>query len=779
MSFSTLEQAERELARQNIRLEAERPSALQELYSQRQKLFMEQLRKDTSSLRGVQEKFQKALEAQKIEEKRRALETNPVEVFLAKATPSERQEFYKNLGIQRIDTIVGSKGTILQRIKTEKGEVASLDPYARARKEYEKRLKELQKKQKEELAKMTIQEKLVYKYIPEQAELFTKQIKGPESWFKKWVLESPVNILATTTQAAVALTQPGLLKTGVADPMAKYYIEELPSTPEGRKELYIQAIITAVLGAINLGIKKYTTGSFFGKVGTKTKETPKIKDTYKVEVIKPKTTRTRPYFQEIYPKVIKDLTKKNIEIIAKSEAKARGIEWSKLSSTDKNFIVGQIEARLRTQPELFIPKARRIALEAIKKQTEQAKLISKARQQALQLFEKPKKISETRYTSISKGKGFEIFVETSKLKKEASLLKIKKQAQPRQVIPKARQQALQLLEKPKVKQKPLKIIKLTEKPLVTKQQLKTLQRYGFKAEAKAKTKQLKLFEPLQILAVKYKKPPKRLKTITTAEQIVPEVKTKVSTDFVPLLLSYKVEGKEEVTPEESYKIKVKEETGALLPTVDVEDIMGYKEIGKISEKTLQAGTISYVPLFEEKVMEQAQFEKQFEKIRQKERIKQKEKIKQLEKLKPKIKKVPFKIELPKSTTLKKALKKIKKTQAFELFIKTKGKYKKVGEFGKAKAISLGTKIMIETLAATFKIKPLKKLIEEKPLRLRLPSIEEFRTYKIRKGKKIPLEFEWIQRRGKRLSSRKEVSEIQRARNNANFFGTSRSRLKWF
>ena len=81
-------------------------------------------------------------------------------------------------------------------------------------------------KEKEELAKMTIQEKLVKKYIPEQQQLITSKIKGKPSWFKTWFLEAPAGFAAMTGQTAVAITQKGLLKKEIADPMAKYYIEE-------------------------------------------------------------------------------------------------------------------------------------------------------------------------------------------------------------------------------------------------------------------------------------------------------------------------------------------------------------------------------------------------------------------------------------------------------------------------------------------------------------------------------------------------------------------------
>jgi hypothetical protein len=142
--------------------------------------------------------------------------------------------------------------------------------------------------------------------------------------------------------------------------------------------------------------------------------------------------------------------------------------------------------------------------------------------------------------------------------------------------------------------------------------------------------------------------------------------------------------------------------------------------------------------------------------------------------------VPFPfITTSKPKVLISAIKKIKKkVKGFDLFVKSEGAFKFLGTFPKAKAKKLGAKIVRETLSAQFKLLPSKKLVKPS-LEYFEPSPEIFREFRIVKGKKIKTPLQFIQRRGKRLSSRKEVSEIQRARNNANLFGTSRSRLKWF
>lgn len=139
--------------------------------------------------------------------------------------------------------------------------------------------------------------------------------------------------------------------------------------------------------------------------------------------------------------------------------------------------------------------------------------------------------------------------------------------------------------------------------------------------------------------------------------------------------------------------------------------------------------------------------------------------------------VSFPFITPKPSLLKAAIKKLRKqkVQAFELFIKRKGKFEKItGAFPKAKAIELGAKLTKEELAATFKILPTKEFIIAKPSKLRLPSPEIFRAYKIKKGVRVPLELEWIQKRGKRLITKSERRAIQKARTTS-FFKTSKKK----
>ncbi len=122
------------------------------------------------------------------------------------------------------------------------------------------------------------------------------------------------------------------------------------------------------------------------------------------------------------------------------------------------------------------------------------------------------------------------------------------------------------------------------------------------------------------------------------------------------------------------------------------------------------------------------------------------------------------------------IKKLKKTQAFQLFVKTKGVDLLVAEkLPKGKALQLGAKITRRTLAATFYLKP-KGVTRIKDIPF-VPSPKVFREYKIRKGLKVFTPLRFIQRRGKRLGAISEVREIQRARKQADFLGLSKSKKK--
>lgn len=104
-------------------------------------------------------------------------------------------------------------------------------------------------------------------------------------------------------------------------------------------------------------------------------------------------------------------------------------------------------------------------------------------------------------------------------------------------------------------------------------------------------------------------------------------------------------------------------------------------------------------------------------------------------------------------------------KAYITLLKRKGKYSAISKPTTLKAaLDIGARVGAETLAASFKI----KRVNAMPIEIqtsgefnRLKNI--YRSYKIRKGIKIPLAMEFIQKRGTRLGRRGEVLEIQRAR----------------
>jgi len=133
-----------------------------------------------------------------------------------------------------------------------------------------------------------------------------------------------------------------------------------------------------------------------------------------------------------------------------------------------------------------------------------------------------------------------------------------------------------------------------------------------------------------------------------------------------------------------------------------------------------------------------------------------------------------KIFLPKIKLLKKVAARIR---AYQLFVKRFGIFKPVGvPMPKAKAIVLGAKITRETLAAQFKLKPTKEFIKGIE-GFAVPSPRVFRAYRILKGKKIPMELAWIERKEFRLAEPTEVAEIQRARRTSLLGFKSKKRKK--
>ena len=117
-------------------------------------------------------------------------------------------------------------------------------------------------------------------------------------------------------------------------------------------------------------------------------------------------------------------------------------------------------------------------------------------------------------------------------------------------------------------------------------------------------------------------------------------------------------------------------------------------------------------------------------------------------------------------------------QGFDVFVKRRGKFFKLrGTFTKQKAKDIGAEAISKSLGATF------KLVKSKRSPLKSKSTGEFkrlakmlRTYKKQKGKKIPLQDVWIQKRKYRLSSVQERKEIKKAKEQFNLLGNARKKV---
>jgi hypothetical protein len=117
-----------------------------------------------------------------------------------------------------------------------------------------------------------------------------------------------------------------------------------------------------------------------------------------------------------------------------------------------------------------------------------------------------------------------------------------------------------------------------------------------------------------------------------------------------------------------------------------------------------------------------------------------------------------------SETEKKRRQRIKRelVRGFATLVKRRGKFFQFGRVTtRGEAIRKGERYVRATLGATFKIIPRGHVYRVG--RDYKPSPKVFREYKIRRGRKIPLEETWIQKAKHRLSSPSEVREIQFAR----------------
>jgi len=128
------------------------------------------------------------------------------------------------------------------------------------------------------------------------------------------------------------------------------------------------------------------------------------------------------------------------------------------------------------------------------------------------------------------------------------------------------------------------------------------------------------------------------------------------------------------------------------------------------------------------------------------------------------------IPVPKSKKLALERSQLLKSRAREFLaqLKVRGRFVTIGKGSRSEAIKLGARGALGSLAATFRVVPSGNVLNVNPSSetAYIPSAKIFRTYKVVKGQKVPLENTWIQRRGQRLVTSQERSSLQGARQRA-------------
>ena len=209
----------------------------------------------------------------------------------------------------------------------------------------------------------------------EQRELMTRQDVLNEnsqvfsSEFKKVIKERPENIKAFFRELGKeAITVPftaGIIVTKVATrPIttvkeALVGIKALPSEFKARPFTVGGTIAGQIVGFRVLGVgpgklKKIVSEKNINASGSNF-------------VIAKKPIKKTPLLAEIFPKKIKfEISDVKVTNYLKNEFRKRGGDFTKLNKINQNFLIGQIKARIRNRPDLFISQTLRISLRRAK-----------------------------------------------------------------------------------------------------------------------------------------------------------------------------------------------------------------------------------------------------------------------------------------------------------------------------------------------------------------------------------------------------------------------------
>lgn len=739
MSFATLEQAQSQLAKQQVKKEIERARVgeRESLQTQRQEAFTKQLQATTP-----REKFQASLQAQRIEQQLR---------------PQQTLQEQRDIFQQKI--------------------------------EQAKRESQTQQSQQQ----LSGREKLIYKTIPEAYEKYIKY-KQPESFVSRRLVQ-PMGefFLKDIPQKAVAVTSI-FGKKNLLIPLVKEEAQAIYSsteTPEGRRELYIGAGIMGLTALTGAGVKAY-----------KTYKQPQLKVEVSTRYIKeeePVTKGARTFREKTSLNVYelknnKWVLKENLPIENFYDTygiKEIGIEPVIKGRAGVNFYTSEGKVVRGVFPKHALENVEATAL-GKEPSVSIGGIIIKREGQPIYTGEY---IGSTRRLTKQEGYGRNVgygFGLTRMGADEivgAGISKrlvrvVKGEGAERQILDIGREIGFKKGEKvkaitggewymkpyiPKPKYEPVSFLNPSKEVLKRISQKK----YNIIPSEILETTAKRIIQP----KIKY---PKTISTIssitgmTIGREGIEELQ-KMKREEVPPLIYFEYEYPYQ-TKEAFYQAQPTEIVTApkqiITPlTMSVTGLgLTTKHREKIEEKIKEQireqikEQIKQLPkerIKEQLREQQREMQRQMQRQKQLQRQVQREAVittpKQATRIKPFG--IPF---LTSGATLKSALRKIKRLSGFELFVKTKGKFESFGVYPEAKAKRIGERIARETLSATFKLVPSKKVVVGGEEYFE-PSPNIFRTYKISKGRHVKLPLTWIQRRGKRLSSFGEVSAIQKAR----------------
>lgn len=506
-------------------------------------------------------------------------------------------------------------------------------------------------------------------------------------------------------------------------------------------------------------------------------------------------------FTKISKKVTPNLTRlqtstfKQLKKQAEKDAIRRAIKKGRqklkasdlLSKSEIDFIQSKLRVALRADPTKAIPKTRRIAikrLEAIERKLESKEAIKTAIQKGKQkltlsdllskseiafvkkqvsvvIKTKPRKsIPKVRQETLKRLDNIQEKLRIKKAIKEGRkdkalpLSKVEKElidaqltaqirAGPAQFIPKARQQVLLQLQKPKKpKRKKPEFKVIAKKP--TELQLLALSRLK-KQQAKVSSS-IKQVQKQQV---------KAKRTQQTLSNQLQKEKTKLKKTKQVLQQRQKQSQKQRRAEPKSKTKEVLKQRSRLISRV----VLVSQQVQKQQVRVQQLERQAQRPKLRFRQLQQLKFAQS---IKQRQLQKQLQKLKKvprtIQKLKP-----PKLIIIPPPGLRRKITRQAsrkKPNQGYNVFarpLKRKGQKKRpklvklnISPLGKTNAKRLGSTLVDTTLSRTFKIRKVKS--KPKKLRVRVNPFppKKFRTFRIIKGKKVPLKNVFIERKGKAL-----------------------------